>query len=283
MKKILIVAMVAVGFIACEKNWPNTPEKEKEVFMTVTVNAIALIGQDQVAIENKLSDAGFVKVTDTGYYNMITFEPVYPADLPANAQIRHETQEDKNISQVVYYCGIPDKFFQQDKKNIVAYLDKLLADGKSFSIARVSYKDGKLFKIQGNFCPVLTEKPYQIYSETSAELFKRLPLGESNRFWKGWIGTLHPESPQYTIDEYNDHAHYIDVIVSDPSVMNAAEYGYTASETDSESSDAFFYQILWQNTTEDMKAEMRKSGFSHYYMYHSFAVGHSSSFEEPRK
>jgi hypothetical protein len=281
MKKILIVAIVAIGIMACEKNGPSTPEKEKEVFKSVTVDAIALIGQDQAAIEKRLADAGFSKVTDTEYYNMITFEPEYSARLSTGKQMN--MQEDADISEAVYYYGIPDKFFQQDKKDIVASLDKLLSEGKSFSIARVSCKDGKLIKIHGNFCSLLTEKPYQIYSETSAELFKRLPLGESNRFWKGWIGTQHPESPQYTIDEYNDHAHYIDIIDSDPSVMNAAEHGYTASETDSESSDAFFYQILWQNTTEDMKAEMRKSGFSHYYLYHSFAVGHISSFEEPRK
>ena len=60
MKKILIVAIVAIGIMACEKNGPSTPEKEKEVFKSVTVDAIALIGQDQAAIEKRLADAGMV-------------------------------------------------------------------------------------------------------------------------------------------------------------------------------------------------------------------------------
>lgn len=280
MKKILIVAIVAIGIMACEKNGPSTPEKEKEVFKSVTVDAIALIGQDQAAIEKRLADAGFCKVTDTEYYNMITFEPEYSARLSTGKQMN--MQEDADISEAVYYYGIPDKFFQQDKKDIVAYLDKLLADGKSFSVARVIYKDGKMLKIYGGFCPVLNEKPYQLYSETSSELFKCLPSAESNRFWKGWIGTEHSGNPQYVIEDYKEHTKYLEVIASDAAIVNAAEHGYSISE-DSANGENFFYQLLWQNTTEDMKAEMRKSGFSHYYMYHSFAVGHISSFEEPRK
>ena len=273
MKKWLILVMTVISVMACEEGEKISPEKDKDALKAVTVNAISLLGQNQTVVEKTLSDAAFIRVWDTVYYNIILLAR-NPVRISANEQRLNNDKKTDGIIEELYYYGLPDKFFQQNDQEIVNYLDKFFADGRSLCITQVLYKDGKLFKIRTDYNTLLTEKPFLTYNEISDGLF--FPSKESNRFWRGTIRRFHSEDSQYYVDEYKDHAQYLDVLASDSAITNAVEYCYT--ETNPANSERFYYNTYWLNPTDDMKTEMRAMGFFHYYMYHSFTIGYNSSF-----
>lgn len=51
MKKFLLMAMVAVAFMACNQNGASVPSSDKKAVKAVTTDAVSMVGQDPAKVE----------------------------------------------------------------------------------------------------------------------------------------------------------------------------------------------------------------------------------------
>ena len=191
MKKILLMAMVAFAFMACNGNGADAPSKDQKAIDAATVQAPSLIGQTPGAVDTALVKAGFTQAD-------VEFARVAKRHLPARAP---QMQNAEKPVEVVYLYNITEEIMkEEDESKSVAYANSVFAKGNCIVIAMAMYLENKLAGIACDVMVPLKDSCSLIYTTVSDGLFKQMPkIDNVYATWQGQVG----------IEMYKDHAPFV--------------------------------------------------------------------------
>lgn len=240
MKKILLVAMVAFAFMACNENGASVPSNDKKAVKAVTSEAKALIGETPANVDKTLQKAGFSKVEGS-------LKVIAQRALPARAakKIKAEVAP----VEVMYFYNMPENANEMSDEEGIAYLNGLFEKGKCAVVAQAAYVDDKLVLISTSVLAPIKDNINLLYTENSDGLFKTLPtIDGKSTVWQGTIGET----------KHTDHAQYVADIAAAQAVQ-ATEQAYSLQvDMDAQTATGFAYMCMWMNPSEEEQAEMKK-------------------------
>ena len=260
MKKILLMAVAAVMFVACNENGPSSTDKKTA--NVVSSEAIALIGQNLAKVDKALTDAGYVKATSEA-------AKAAPARVRAMASMAE-------AMNVLYVYGLPENINQMSEAEYDACMTKAIQEGGTIAMAYV-FADGenKLTGIQTTMYLKLTSGANKLYTDVSNKLFAQIPAGAipetmptgmPSKFpfamWQGGVSTATSSDEKEDVLETTDHAEFIAKIAANTS-LQASEYALLYA---SQEGDGWTYQTMWVNPSEEEQKEMQEEiGFAVAY------------------
>ena len=191
MKKILLMAMVAFAFMACNGNGADAPSKDQKAIDAATVQAPSLIGQAPEAVDKALVKAGFTQAD-------VEFAKVAKRHLPARAP---QMQNAEEPVEVVYLYNITEDIMEnEDQSKSIAYVNSVLAKGDCIVIAMAMYLEDKLAGIACDVMVPMKDSCSLIYTTVSDGLFKQMPkIDNVYATWQGQVGK----------EMYTDHAAFV--------------------------------------------------------------------------
>ena len=157
MKRILILALVAITVVACEQKNEEISRHDKNALKLVTVDAVQLLGKNSAAVEKSLLKAGFVLVADTTKTQM----PALRANMP----------EMINMPQKITPNRVSTYEYGDE--------DGLRTKGDTYIIAYAVYYEDVFALMQCNFFKKIDDKINLLYKE--------LVICKSVRFLKMYI------------------------------------------------------------------------------------------------
>lgn len=194
MKKILLMAMVAFAFMACNGNGADVPSKDQKAIDAATVQAPSLIGQAPAAVDKALVKAGFTQAD-------VEFARVAKRHLPARAP---QMQNAEEPVQVTYLYNITEEMMKDESKGI-PYANSVLAKGNCIVIVAAMYVEDKLAGIGCNVMVPMKDNCSLIYTTVSDGLFKQMPkIDNVYATWQGQVGET----------VYADHAAFVSSIAA---------------------------------------------------------------------
>ena len=193
MKKIILIVMVAIGFMACNEPGANLPKKDKKAIQTATSDVASMIGLDKQAVEKTFLDAGFVEVEE--------------AEGGAAIKAKSPRRAKKAEEAVQYLYG--------------SYA-KLQSDGDVIVIAIAFFDKGKLTDVGTAVYAGIADKINLLYTDASDKLFQQLPKDAVESEWGGQI-----KEPRQV---FEDHAKFVAAIAAADSVF-AVEKAYALTES----------------------------------------------------
>lgn len=251
MKKILLMAVAALMFVACNENGPSSADKKSA--NVVSSEAIALIGQDLAQVDKALTAAGYVKVN-------AELEKAAPARVRAMASMAAS-------SSVLYVYGLPANINEMSEDEYDACMTKAIQDGETIAMAYVVLEDGKLvgmqttmyLKLKSGVNKLYTDVSDKLYAQIPAEAIPETPLTEApSKFpFAMWVGAVSIEAAREEDEdvlETTDHAEFVAKIAANTS-LEAGEYAYLYTNQDG---DGWMYQTNWLNPTEEEQKEMQE-------------------------
>lgn len=258
MKKILLMAVAALMFVACNENGP-APADQK-CAKVVSSEAVALIGKDMATVDKALTSAGYVQVKE---------EQGQAAPARVRALLK---QAAAAIEQTVYVYGLPADIDKMTEAEFNACLQKALKEGKTIALAYVSSLDGKMAGMQTLLYMKLQANANALFVDISNSLYGQIPEGaivegQPTKFpyamWYGAVAVGTEEQPT-TITK---HADYIAKVAANTEV--AAQEMAQIAESQGK---GWMYQALWINPNEETKKEM-EGEIGVAIVYGSFMVG----------
>ena len=233
MKKILLMAVVAVAFMACKSNGADMPKADKSAMSAVTTNAVSQLGESSAKVEKNLVDAGFVKVKGG---KLPTFAPALK-----KAQLKAAD----GAVQVMYAYNLPENYGEMDEEEAVAYINKIMAKGETCIMVAVSFEDDELSGMATAYIVPVKKNINLFYTEISDDLYSQLPKQSA------WVGYA-AEPGEKEGDEYLDHKKFVSKVAAAEAIQTeeSAEclnYGYAG---------------VWANPDEEQQAELEKAGFT---------------------
>lgn len=258
MKKILLMAVAALMFVACNENGP-APADQK-CAKVVSSEAVALIGKDMTAVDKALTGAGYVQVTE---------------EKAASAPARVRTllkQAAAEMEQTLYVYGLPTTIDKMTEDEYEACLQKALKEGKTIALAYVSSLDGKMAGMQTLLYMKLMANANALFVDISNSLYGQIPEGaivegQPTKFpfamWYGEVAVGTEEEPT-TIAK---HADYIAKVAANNEV-SAHEMAQIAESQ----GKGWLYQAIWINPNEETKKEM-EDDLGVAIVYGTFIVG----------
>lgn len=240
MKKFLLMAMVAVAFMACnEKNGASVPSSDKNAVKAVTTDAVSMVGQDPAKVEKILTSAGFTKVESTDATAKVIARYVRSPKAKAAEEVT-----------VQYVYNLPADYVSMGEEAGLQYVQNLLAKGECLVVVYTIYKDNKLMVISTNVFAPLKDDINLLYTQNSDGLFAQLPTPNgTTSFWQGNI--------QEGEKSYTDHAEYVATIAA-AQAISADEQGYALKNLDpvNMTADGFGFYCYWENPDEAERAAM---------------------------
>lgn len=253
MKKILLCAMVVLGFMACN-NGVELPANDKKAMDVVTAGAIDMLGAEQANVQKAFTDAGYLQVTEG--QNKISKR------IAAKAPKKVLAKEEAHSVDETYIYGLPENYEQMSDEERMAYLNQLLADGKSYIEAEVSYADGKLTTVVTTYATGKRPKVNTVYTAKSSAMYSKLP---SQKEMKEWMGEIAEDTTTYT-----DHAAFVAKVAAADSIV-AYEMATGFTEYSETRMSGFYYISQWGNPGAATEEAMRKEGYTPY-VYGAFQI-----------
>ena len=252
MKKILLMAMVACAFMACNGNGADVPQQDKKAFDVATTGSIDLIGAEKAKVQKAYTDAGFILVSEAN--------AKLPQRLALKApKVLREVQGDVEV----YAYGMPENYEKMSDDQATAYMNKLFADGKSCITAELTFNDGVLAATMTMYMTGKRAKVNTIYTAKSDALYGKLPSDVKMRYWEGYI--------EGDSTEYADHSAFVAKVAA-ANEIQAGEYGIGISISGA-SMSGFAYECGWYNPNAEQEAEMAKKGITTPFVQGVFAIG----------
>lgn len=240
MKKILLVAMVAFAFMACNEG-ASVPSSDKKAVKTVTAEAPALLGETAATVDKKLQAAGYSKADGAlALTAKRAIQARAPKKLPAG------------LVEVLYIYNLPTDYQQMSEAEANAYITNLLDKGECLAMVVAMYVDDTLVILSTSVIAPIKEDINLLYTSNSDGLFKKLPaIDNMYTYWSGYNSSGDKE--------YTDHAQFVADIAAVKAV-EAEEYGATVKIKNMETGEGegFGYSCFWNNPTEEEQAEMRR-------------------------
>lgn len=255
MKKILLMAVAALVFVACNENGP-TPADQK-CAKVVSSEAVDLIGKDMATVEQTLTAAGYVKV-----------EAQKVQAAPARVRALVEAAEDQSVA---YVYGLPANVDKMTEAEFDECMQKALKDGKTIAIAQVKNAEGKMASMQTIMYLKLQPGANKLFIDISNSLFSKIPEGAIQKqptkfplaMWYGMVAVGAEEEPT----QADDHAAYIAKISANTEV-SAQEMAQVAESQQS----GWVYQAMWVNPNEETKKDIEEE-LGTAIVYGMFGVG----------
>ena len=193
MKKVFLMLMVAVAFMACE-NVPGgnsgVPTKDAKAVAASTSGAVELLGKDAAAVDKALLAAGYEKVEMT--YNA------------APARLKKAFKEETNATYY-YVFGYPKNVEKMTEEEMYKYQQELFGKGGAMSIVYVTFENNVLSNMQTQVAVGMSKKTNLLYTDISDLLFAELPKTDSLRQWRGAVYGAGEDGE----NQFTDHAAYV--------------------------------------------------------------------------
>lgn len=245
MKKILLVAMVAMAFMACNSNGADMPKKEKKAFDASTIEAIAMMGDDAATVEAKLLKAGYVALDEAMPF------------INAPAKRVPGLKKDKGGDTELYFAyNLPENYDKMSEEEAIEYINKLLADGNSYIMVTATFEDDELYMMGTAIMTGIRDKVNYIYTDLSDDMFAQLPSGSMGQ-WQGAVGK---SMGKEDAEMYADHSKFV-AAVKDATEITAEEMGIAMS-----ANNPFQYIGLWMYPNKEQQASQKESGLKPYCM-----------------
>ncbi len=247
MKKLLVLAMVAFAFLACNEG-ASVPSKDKKAAKAVTSQAFDLLGSDAATVDKALADAGFTKVEGGAL--------IYVAE----RKLAHVRKNVKAQGEpVVYLYNVPEEYSDMSENEATNYAKGVLDKGECIMMVMAYFNEDKLAAFQTNVIAPLKDNINLLFTEVSDAEYKKLPEGSvvegmNTTRWEGGIDD----------ERYTDHAKFVSKVAKAQAV-SASEQGYAITKMDvaTEKIEAFIYNNNWINPDADRQAEeIEEGGFA---------------------
>ena len=259
MKKLFLMAMVAIALVACkgngEVNGSGTPAQDKKALTTVTTDAVNVLGKDLASVEKSLVAAGFKKIEN-------------PEVISAPAKkLKAIKAEEGDFPYVTYAYNLPENADQMTEEESKKYLKDLLAKGQYFITTAVLYSDDKVAGFETALIAGVNDNINLTYTDISDKLYSSMP---ENAIRKQWQGELGVEGGERKV--YEKHEEYV-ASIAKAKAVGAMEQGYAL--TSATSMSGLTYLCMWERPTEEREATMtQREGYA--YTLGSFMVADMS-------
>jgi hypothetical protein len=249
MKKLLVLAMVAFAFLACNEG-ASVPSKDKKAAKAVTSQAFDLLGSDAATVDKALADAGFTKVEGGAL--------IYVAERKL-AHVRKNVKAQDEGVEVTYLYNVPEDYSDMSEKEATNYAKGVLDKGECIMMVMAYFYEDKLISFMTNVIAPLKDNINLLFTEVSDAEYKKLPEGSvvegmNTTQWEGGIDN----------ERYTDHAKFVSKVAKAQTV-SASEQGYAITKMDvaTEKIEGFLYNNYWVNPDEEAQEEqVEESGFA---------------------
>ena len=259
MKKLFLMAMVAIALVACNGNGgvngSGTPAQDKKALTTVTTDAVNLLGQDLASVEKSLVAAGFKKIEN-------------PEVISAPAKKLKAIKADEgDFLSVTYAYNMPENADQMTEEESQKYLKNLLAKGQFVITTAVLYFNDKVAGFETVLIAGVNDNINLTYTDISDKLYSSMP---ENAIMKRWQGELGVEGGEPKV--YEKHEEYV-ASIAKAKAVGAMEQGNAL--TSATSMSGLTYICMWERPTEEREATMtQREGYA--YTLGSFMVADMS-------
>ena len=265
MKKLLVLAMVAFAFLACDQGAP-VPSKDKKAAKAVTSQAFDLLGSDAATVDKALTDAGYVEVKESTMNSVVA-----RALKKVRKGIKAESKE-----QVMYVYNLPQDYAKMTKEESIAYVKGLLDKGECMCAVVVRYSNNKMTLLSTEVIAPLKDDINLLFTEVSDEEYKKMPEGISvaGEKMQQWVGST---VIGYEEKEYTDHAELVAAVAKAKTIHVEEEaYSVTNVNLSSDEPEGVAYFNRWINPDEEEQESMlEENGF--VLAIGSFSVAHLSN------
>lgn len=261
MKKILLMAVAALMFVACNENGPSSADQK--CAKVVSSEAVELIGKDMATVDKALTNAGYVQAKE---------DKAQGAPARVRALVKEAASE---MERVLYIYGLPANIDSMTEAEAAACLQKALKDGKTIGLAYVTSVDGKMAGMQTVLYMKLQENANKLIVDISNSLYGKIPEGtivdgQPTKFpyamWYGAVAVGNEQEPT----TMTKHADYIAKVAANTEV--AAQEMAQSVESEAK---GWVYQVMWINPNEETKKSMAEE-FGEAIVYGMFMVGDMS-------
>lgn len=248
MKKLLVLAMVAFAFLACNEG-ASVPSKDKKAAKAVTSQAFDLLGSDAATVDKALTDAGYVELKESNMNDVVA-----RALKKVRKGIKAESSE-----QVMYIYNLPQDYEKMTEEESTEYVKGLMDKGKCMYVVVVRYSNNKMNMLSTRVIAPLKDNINLLFTEVSDAEYKKLPEGSvvegmNTTQWQGGIDD----------ERYTDHAKFVAAVAKVKEVY-AQEMGMAITKLDmtNGNSEGFMYLNYWVNPDEEMQEEqVEENGFA---------------------
>lgn len=237
MKKILLVAMAAVLFMACENNGGGNsgmPGKDQAALSATTSKAVSLVGKSRTNAENAFKAAGFVELKDGS--GLVA--------LPAKAPKKVQGIKKDGVTEVTYIYGVSDGQTEEE-------LIQSLKDGNCVIVLEASFHGDTFVGTGVTFITAKSETVNRRFIFSSNEMYNSLPSNPAMRAWEGIIAES-AEDISSEGEEYEDHSKFVAAINAMQEVAAVdAGTGFTKVDYNTGEYEGFGYYMAWVNPSEE--------------------------------
>ena len=250
MKKLLVLAMVAFAFLACNEG-ASVPSKDKKAAKAVTSQAFDLLGSDAATVDKALTDAGYVELKESNMNGVVA---------RALKKVRKDIKAESSAQ--VYIYNLPQDYEKMTEEESIKYVKGLLDKGECMYIVMVMYVENELTVLSTQVIAPLKDNINLLFTEVSDEEYKKMPAGISvaGQTTQQWIGYIFSGDEE---KEFTDHAELV-AAVAKAKAIEVEEEAYSVTKVNLTSGDpeGIAYYNSWTNPDEEEQESMLKeNGF----------------------
>ncbi len=250
MKKLLVLAMVAFAFLACNEG-ASVPSKDKKAAKAVTSQAFDLLGSDAATVDKALTDAGYVELKESNMNGVVA---------RALKKVRKDIKAESSAQ--VYIYNLPQDYEKMTEEESTEYVKGLMDKGECLYVVTVRYSNDKMAMLSTRVLAPLKDNINLLFTEVSDEEYKKMPEGISveGKKMQHWAGyTFSGDEDK----EFTDHAELV-AAVAKAKAIEVEEEAYSVTKVNLTSGDpeGIAYYNSWTNPDEEEQESMLKeNGF----------------------
>jgi hypothetical protein len=250
MKKLLVLAMVAFAFLACNEG-ASVPSKDKKAAKAVTSQAFDLLGSDAATVDKALTDAGYVELKESNMNGVV---------VRALKKVRKDIKAESSAQ--VYIYNLPQDYEKMTEEESTEYVKGLMDKGECLYVVVVRYSNDKMAILSTRVLAPLKDNINLLFTEVSDEEYKKMPEGISveGKKMQHWAGyTFSGDEDK----EFTDHAELV-AAVAKAKAIEVEEEAYSVTKVNLTSGDpeGIAYYNSWTNPDEEEQESMLKeNGF----------------------
>jgi hypothetical protein len=250
MKKLLVLAMVAFAFLACNEG-ASVPSKDKKAAKAVTSQAFDLLGSDAATVDKALTDAGYVELKESNMNGVV---------VRALKKVRKDIKAESSAQ--VYIYNLPQDYEKMTEEESTEYVKGLMDKGECLYVVVVRYSNDKMAILSTRVLAPLKDNINLLFTEVSDEEYKKMPEGISveGKKMQHWAGyTFSGDEDK----EFTDHAELVAAVAKAKAIEVEEEaYSVTKVNLTSGEPEGIAYYNVWSNPDEEEQESMLKeNGF----------------------
>ena len=175
MKKLLILAMTAIAFMACNQNSPSINNGDKKAFAAVASGSLDLMGKSKQQVDQTLKGIGFAQVEHKDQ------------SLVTTRRTKKAISDASSLTEINYAYNIPAEYIYAsgDNKEAAEYVDKLLKEGRSYVVVSNYFDQDKLVAIFTSIVSGKANKVNTLYTNESDKIYAALQKLCPEFDWQG--------------------------------------------------------------------------------------------------